>query len=149
MKLSIKSLGLVVLTVSISVIGCSTLTNVKHDSDYLKTPIDVVRLFNKTYGTARMDEIGPYTTERFRKDRPITVWIAAVWEYLKKIEYENLNFEIVDSKINEDNAEVETLSTIRNQVGEMEQKEIYMLVRKNKRWLIDELYVTEAEIGCN
>ena len=41
-----------------------------------KSPIEVVKLFDKAYGTPLMDEIADYTTPKFRDNRPKSVWVV-------------------------------------------------------------------------
>jgi len=111
-----------------------------------KNPIEVVNLFFETYGTSRMDEIGPYTTAKFRENKPMSVWVAETWKALKQMEYEKLEIKVLDSKITDKNALVAVQSKIKTVAGEADQKEIYSLILENNKWLIDDLVVTDEEI---
>lgn len=41
-----------------------------------KSPFEVVKLFDKSYGAPLMDEIPAYTTPKFRDNRPKSVWVV-------------------------------------------------------------------------
>jgi hypothetical protein len=62
------------------------------------------------------------------------------------MEYEKLEFKVLDSKITDKKALVAVQAKIKTVAGEADQKEIYSLVIENNRWLIDELVVTDEEI---
>jgi len=127
-------------------LNCASNANLKAPS--FLTPDKVVILFNEVYGTGRLDEIGPYTTERFRQDRPIAVWVLQVWQELQKLEFEKHEFTIVDSEIDTENevATVVARSTIETQAGITRQQEVFILVFERGKWKIDELFVTEEEL---
>jgi hypothetical protein len=114
-----------------------------------KSPIEVVKLFDKAYGSPSMDEIANYTTPKFRDNRPKSVWVVDTWKTLKEIKYEKLNSSVIDTKIKADKAIVATEGKIKTVVGETTQKEIFYLVKKGGRWLIDQLIVTDEEIDLN
>ena len=114
-----------------------------------KSPIEVVKLFDKAYGSPSMDEIANYTTPKFRDNKPKSVWVVDTWKTLKKIKYEKLNSSVIDCKVKDDRAVVVTEGKIKTVVGETAQKEIFYLVKKEKRWLIDQLIVTDEEIDLN
>ena len=114
-----------------------------------KSPIEVVKLFDKAYGSPFMDEIANYTTPKFRDNRPKSVWVVDTWKTLKEIKYEKLNSSVIDTKIKADKAIVATEGKIKTVVGETTQKEIFYLVKKGGRWLIDQLIVTDEEIDIN
>ena len=146
MKTSITP-WLLVLLLILSVNGCSIIISGSNNSDIpCESPIEVVKLFFETYGTPRMDEVGPYTTAKFRDDKPISVWIAETWKSLKQMEYEKLEFKVLDSKIKDKNALIAVQAKIKTVAGEADQKEIYSLILENNRWLIDDLVVTDEEI---
>ena len=128
------------------ILGCSIIIHGKNNDTPSKNPIEVVNLFFETYGTSRMDEIGPYTTAKFRGNKPMSVWVVKTWNALKQMEYERLKFEVLDSKITDKNALVAVQSKIKAVAGEADQKEIYSLILENNRWLIDDLVVTDEEI---
>ncbi len=129
------------------IIGCSIIIHGTNNSDTpSKNPIEVVNLFFETYGTSRMDEIGPYTTSKFRDDKPMSVWVAETWKTLKQMEYKKLEFKVLDSKITDKNAWVVVQAKIKTVAGEADQKEIYSLILENNRWLIDDLVVTDEEV---
>lgn len=136
-----------VLLPILSVIGCSIIISGKNSSDIpSKSPIEVVKLFFETYGTPRVDEIGTYTTAKFRDDKPMSVWIAETWKALKQMEYKKLEFKVLDSKTTDKNALVAVQAKIKTVAGGADQKEIYSLILENNRWLIDDLAVTDEEI---
>lgn len=114
-------------------------------SDSALTPEQVVALFRDTYGTARMDEIGPHTTAKFRQDRPISAWVVEEWEDLYDMGYEKLAFKIVESTVDQGNgrASVAANAKIRDEEGVVDQREIYMLILEGSIWKIDELYVVD------
>jgi len=114
-----------------------------------KSPIEVVKLFDKAYGSPSMDEIANYTTAKFRDNKPKSVWVVDTWKTLKKIKYEKLNSSVIDTKVKGDRAVVVTEGKIKTMVGETAQKEIFYLVKKGERWLIDQLIVTDEEIDLN
>ena len=127
-------------------LNCASHTNLK--VPYSLTPDEVVILFNEVYGTGRLDEIGPHTTERFRHERPIAVWVVQVWQELQKLKFEKLDFRIVDSDIDSENdlATVVAQSAIQTQAGITRQQEVFILVLERGVWKIDELFVTQEEI---
>ena len=137
---------LLVLLLILSANGCSIIHGTTNSDIPSKDPIEVVKLFFETYGTPRMDEIGPYTSAKFRDDKPRTVWISETWKALKQMEYEKLEIKILDSKIKDKNALVAVQAKIKTVAGEVNQKEIYSLILENNRWLIDDLVVTDEEI---
>ena len=112
------------------------------------TPEQVVVLFQQTYGTADMDRLGPYTTARFRKGRPIAVWLVDVWKHLEGLHYEKLAFRIMETETNAsgNEAQVTVASAIKTNAGTTTQTEIFILVRDGGIWRIDELFVTDEEI---
>ena len=114
-----------------------------------KSLIEVVQFFNKSYGGPFMDEIANYTTPKFRDNRPKSVWVVDTWKSLNKLKYERLNSSIVDTKVKGDKAIVVIEAKIKTAAGEVTQKEIYYLIREGRRWLIDELIVTDEEIDLN
>jgi len=111
-----------------------------------KSPLEVVKLFDKAYGGPLMHEIAEYTTPNFRDNKPKSVWVVDTWKSLQKIQYERLNSSIIDSKIKDDKAVVIMEAKIKTACGALRQKEIYYLVKEGERWLIDELIVTDEEI---
>jgi hypothetical protein len=137
---------LLILLPVLCILGCSIIIHGKNNDTPSKNPIEVVNLFFETYGTSRMDEIGPYTTAKFRGNKPMSVWVVETWNALKQMEYERLKFEVLDSKITDKNALVAVQSKIKAVAGEADQKEIYSLILENNRWLIDDLVVTDEEI---
>jgi len=151
MRRCLLHVSLILSAFALSIVGCNAKFNITQKTIFppLKSPPEVVELFHQAYGTARMDEIGPYTTERFRKDRPISVWVAEVWKQLKDFEYEKLSFKILESTINEENgnAVVVAHTKLNTKAGVTKRNEVFILVFENDRWLIDELYVTDKEIG--
>jgi hypothetical protein len=114
-----------------------------------KSPIEVVKIFDKCYGGPLMDELANYTTPKFRDNKPKSVWVVDTWKTLKKIKYERLNSSVIDTKVKGDRAVVVTEAKIKTVVGETNQKDIFYLIRQGERWLIDELIVTDEEIDIN
>ena len=138
----LASIGLTALIL----LNCASNSNLKVPSSL--TPDEVVILFNEVYGTGRLDEIGPHTTERFRHERPIAVWVVQVWQELQKLEFEKLDFKIVESDIDTENelATVVAQSAIQTEAGITRQREVFILVLERGTWKIDELFVTQEEI---
>ena len=114
-----------------------------------KSPLEVVRLFDKGYGGPQMDEIVDYTTPNFRDNKPKSVWVVDTWKSLHKLKYERVNSSVIDTKVKGNRAVVFLKSKIKTAAGEVTQKEIYYLLKEGKRWLIDELIVTDEEIDIN
>ncbi len=52
-----------------------------------RSPVDVVSLFDKCYGTPLMDEIADYTTPQFRDNKPKSVWVV---DYLESPERDQI-----------------------------------------------------------
>lgn len=77
------------------------------------------------------------------------VAIIALLMRFNKIKYEKLNSVVLDSKVKDNKAIIIVEAKIRTVAGEVTQKEIYYLVKEGKRWLIDELIVTDKEIDLN
>ena len=111
-----------------------------------KSPLEVVKLFDKAYGGPLMDEIADYTTPKFRDNKPKSVWVVDTWKTLRKIKFQKLNCSVIHTKVKGDKAVIITEAKIKTVVGETSQKEIFYLVRVGKRWLIDELVITDEEI---
>jgi len=83
---------LILLLPALCIIGCNSIIQGTNNSNTpSKDPIEVVKLFFETYGTPRMDEIGPYTSAKFRDDKPMSVWVAETWKALKQMQYEKLD----------------------------------------------------------
>jgi hypothetical protein len=139
----IKSCTIIYLLITFSLINVTIIQAQE------KSPIEVVKLFDKAYGSPSMDEIANYTTPKFRDNKPKSVWIVDTWRTLKKIKYERLNSSVIDTKVKGDRAVVVTEAKIKTVVGETNQKDIFYLVKKGKRWLIDQLIVTDEEIDLN
>ncbi len=112
-----------------------------------KSPVDVVNLFDSHYGGPDMDVIAGYTTAKFRLNRPTSVWVADVWRVLKKMKYKRLNSTVIDSRVKNDRKAV-ILVEAKIKIAEKEttQKEIYYLIQKGEKWLIDDLVVAGGEI---
>ena len=111
-----------------------------------KSPIEVVKLFDKCYGRPCMDEIADYTTPKFRDNKPKSVWVVDTWKTLKEIKFQRLNCSVIDTKVKGDRAVVVLESKIKTVAGETTQKDIFYLIKQGERWLIDELIVTDEEI---
>lgn len=109
------------------------------------SPEEVVTLFNRTYGTAQMDDIGPYTTARFRKGRPVTVWTVDMWGRIEEAGQERIDFKIRESWTHEDGdyATVVTHTRIAARTGTTRLKEVFILLLEGGAWKIDDLYVTD------
>ena len=112
-----------------------------------KSAVDVVNLFGSHYGGPDMDVIAGYTTASFRANKPKSVWVVDVWRVLKKMKYKRLNSTVIDSRVKNDRKAVviiEAKIEIANK--ETTQKEIYYLIQKGEKWLIDDLVVADGEI---
>ena len=114
-----------------------------------KSPLEVVKLFDKAYGSPLMDEIANYTTPKFRDNKPKSVWVVDTWKTLRKIKFQRLNCSVIHTKVKGDKAVVVTETKIKTVAGETTQKEIFYLVKQGERWLIDQLIVTDEEIDLN
>ncbi len=114
-----------------------------------KSPIEVVKLFDKCYGHPCMDEIANYTTPKFRDNKPKSVWVVDTWKTLREIKFQRLNCSVIDTKVKDDKAVVVTETKIKTVAGETTQKDIFYLIKQGERWLIDELIVTNEEIDLN
>ena len=112
-------------------------------------PTEVVEFFDRAYGTHLMDEIADITTPKFRKNKPKAVWIVDTWKALQKIKYGRLGSSIIKTKVKDNRAVVILQVSIRAIAGEVDQKEIYYLIKDGDKWLIDELIVTEEEIDTD
>ncbi len=135
----------IILLIMLSIPACcihNPCKNIDETSVIEKT----VLLFAETYGTARMDEAAAITTAHFRDGMPGTVWVAAVWPKLEKLEYKKLKTEILSTKIDEDKAVVVAQAEISTAGATAAQKEIYCLIRLQGRWLVDELEVLEDDV---
>ena len=139
----IKSCTIIYLFIAFSLI------NVSISQAQEKSPIEVVKLFDKAYGSPSMDEIANYTTPKFRDNKPKSVWVVDTWKTLQKIKYEKLNSSVIDTKVKGDRAVVVTEAKIKTIVGETNQKDIFYLIKQGERWLIDKLIVTDEEIDLN
>ena len=141
--------GMIKLFGVISLLIALLLINLKICYAQHKSPLEVVKLFDKAYGGPCMDEIADYTTPKFRDNKPKSVWVVDTWKTLRKIKFQKLNCSVVHTKIKGDKAVVITEAKIKTVVGETTQKEIYYLIRQGERWLIDELIITDEEIDPN
>ena len=111
------------------------------------SPIAVVQRFSASYGGPQMDEIADHTTGRFRDDRPKSVWIADTWKALQDMKYRRVYGSVIDAKVKDNKAAVILDAKIATSVGETEQKEIYHLIKKGQRWLIDQLQVADESMS--
>ena len=111
-----------------------------------KSPEEVVKMFIAGYGTARMDEAADLTTDKFRGDRPKSVWVVETWKTLNAIEYGRKESKVIDSRIGEKKAVVLVESEITTNPANAVQREIYILTKDENRWLIDDLIVTDEKI---
>jgi hypothetical protein len=114
----------------------------------IKSPEQVVELFQESYGTPRMDEIGFYTTPNFRDNMPVTVWVNKTWNSLKKFGYDKIDFKLLDAEYNDlkDHAKVTAAAKIETEACAATQKEIYLLVKDGDYWLIDDLIITDEVV---
>jgi hypothetical protein len=113
-----------------------------------KSPEQIVELYQKSFGTPRMDEIGPYTTDNFRDKMPITVWINKTWNDLKKFGYEKTDFKLLKIDYNDlkNIAKIAVATKINTKVGSATQKEIFILIKEGDFWSIDDLIVTDEKV---
>lgn len=109
-------------------------------------PVDVVRAFSTCYGGPCMDETADQTTERFRDNKPRSVWVVDTWNALQHAAYRKIQDRVIGSKMTEDRAAVVVEARIRTVAGETAQKEVYYLIKQNHKWLIDELRVTDEAV---
>jgi hypothetical protein len=120
---------------------CPSLCEGQQDS-----PIDVVRSFSACYGGPCMDDTADHTTGHFRDNKPKSVWVVDTWKALRKTAYEKVHDRIIGSKTTEERSAVVVEARIRTVAGETEQKEVYYLIKKDQRWLIDDLEVTDEAV---
>lgn len=113
------------------------------------SPLEIVVLFNDTYGTARMDEIGPYTTADFRGGRPTSVWVNWAWQEFKALDYETVGYEIQGDKSAGRKAVVVSSITIKTGEGEAEQHAIFYLLKQDSGWRLNELVVTDESVDID
>jgi hypothetical protein len=113
-----------------------------------KSPEQIVELYQKSFGTPRMDEIGPYTTANFRDNMPVTVWVNKTWNQLKQFGYEKVDFKLLDVEYNDlkDHAKVTIATKINTEACTATQKEIYLLIKDGGYWLIDDLIITDEVV---
>ena len=111
------------------------------------SPVAVVELFSASYGGPRMDETADYTTGGFRDGRPKSVWIADTWKALQGMKYRRVYGSVIDANVKDNKAAVIVDAKIATSIGETEQKEIYHLIKKGQRWLIDQLQVTDENMS--
>ena len=123
--------------------GCATL---KQGQNSDMSPVDTVRLFDRTYGSSSMDKTADIITEKMRDGLPRTVWVYDRWKTMNEIEYKRLNSEILEVRKKNDKAVICMNSTISAGGTESNQKEIYTLVNRNGTWLIDSLKVTDEKL---
>ncbi len=114
-----------------------------------KSPIDVVKPFNKNYAGPNMDELTKFTTANFRENKPKSVWVVDTWRSLQQLKYKKLNGDITNSKINGGKAVVIVQSRISTAAGDANQKEIYYLIKDREKWLVNELVVTDEEVDLD
>jgi hypothetical protein len=129
--------------------GCSPNQPISNRySPDIKSPEQVVELFQKSFGTPRMDEIGPYTTANFRDNMPITVWVNKTWNDLKSYGYEKEDFKLLDIEYDDLNnhAKVSVATKINTEACTATQKEIYLLIKDGDYWLIDDLIITDEVV---
>lgn len=112
----------------------------------LKSPTEIVALFDKTYGTPEMSDIAPHTTGKFRDDKPMEAWVIDTWKALKNIKYERLNSEFIDFKIEGDKAVVILQTEYSSAGGKANQKEVFYLIKEDDIWKIDKLIVADEEV---
>lgn len=131
------------LFIAIFILVCYSLLNQPTSK---LSPNEVVALFDKTYGTSEMSDIAPYTTGKFRDDKPRELWVIDTWKALKNIKYKRLNSKIIDSKIEGDKAVVILQTEYSSVGGKANQKEVFYLIKEKGIWKIDELVVTDEEV---
>ena len=123
--------------------GCAILTQ---EQKQHMSPVDTVRLFDRTYGSASMNRSADIITKKMRDGLPKCVWVYDRWKTMNEIEYKRLKSEILQVKKKDDKAVVCMNSTISAGGSEANQKEIYTLVNRNGTWLIDNLKVTDEKL---
>ena len=105
-----------------------------------QTPLEVVELWNTTYGTADMDICANLTTAVMRKGKPKSVWVYDSWKQLNTLDYRKEESQIIQQKI-DGNTAVIVLQTRIYADGYVDQKELFKLIRVDGEWLIDELII--------
>ncbi len=96
-----------------------------------------------------MDELATFTTANFRDNKAKSVWVVDTWRALHQLKYKKLSGKIIDSKVKGERAVIIVQSKIGTAAGEANQKEIFYLVKSGKRWLINELVVTDEEVDLD
>jgi hypothetical protein len=76
-----RNLLFFILLFVLSFSGCAAIDSPPYKPPSIMPPQKTVLLFAETYGTGRMDETGQITTESFRDDKPVSVWVPETWKY--------------------------------------------------------------------
>jgi hypothetical protein len=137
----LKIINTLLLVTIFVLISYSTLNRLK----FALSPKEVVALYDKTYGTSEMTDIAPYTTAKFRDNKPKEVWVIDTWNALKDMKYKRLDSELIDSKTKGNRAMVILESEIETVEGKTKQKELFYLIKEDGRWKIHELEVENEE----
>ena len=111
-----------------------------------KTPVEVVEVFIDGYGTAKMDQAAKHTTAKFRNDKPKSVWVQETWNALNELKYGHKDSSVIDTKVGDEKAVVVVDAKITTVAADARQKEIYILVKQEDRWLIDELILSDEKV---
>ncbi len=118
--------------------------DIERDSALKGTPDRVVRRWLKTYGVD-MASAAALTTDSLRGGRPVEQWVA---EETKKLQQVGFNpgegrGRILRNEIAADEATVVVSRTVSTKDGPKRIEETFKLVRRNGRWLIDEVEMEE------
>ncbi|MEF8941583.1 MAG: hypothetical protein V5B78_02210 [Desulfohalobiaceae bacterium] len=134
-------LGFMCVFFLVALVSCSTVKQKPSPA------VQTVRAFNSTYGTPAMDRTADIVTPEFRDGLPKSVWVMKTWNGMQKAEYKRVKGSVLESEIKDDRAVVVMNSTIETSAGQTQQNEIFTLIRRDGRWLIDGLAVTDEEIS--
>ena len=137
-------------TIFLLLLFCSPLHAEEH------SPQDIVKEWIKYYGVDQ-SKASELTTLRLRDGRTKEVWAEETSIPLKQIGYKHLGGKVLAETKKKGRTEVAVAlrSTIDSIAGKSEQTEIYILVLKDGKWLIDEVIVRDEveleeleERGC-
>jgi len=114
-----------------------------------KPYIRVVQEFNRCYGKPCMDLAADLTTANFRNDKPKSVWVYDSWHLLNQMKYKKVESKIEMSRSSKGKAIVVMNSKISTAGGDAEQRDVYLLILENGKWLIDDLEVVDEKVDID
>lgn len=109
------------------------------------SPEDTVMEWIKVYGTDQ-DRAAQLTTNDFRDGEPKLAWAYRTYTILRLVGYRHLGGTVIGKVIDDNRAVVVLQANISTVIGKVHQKEIYVLIRKDAHWLIDDLNVFDEVV---